>query len=169
MTEINKGIKKEVLKFVKLQDLTSEDLKNVKEIKVVLRDIYFKKNNSHSYVMEFQLHEQLPCQIKITVDRYNFLRLKLNLPLRDHNEYAISEYSLIAKVRFIKGETENGEYKSVELVFAQYVYHIYWLTKVKDQREVLKILEDRKMLVINWTVRPDKISESEMESFDFNI
>jgi len=151
--------KKEMQEFVKLQDITKEMFNDLQIINVKLSHTTTRSGYPRDTIY-FEIHEMLPITIQIKTTRYNVLRMKLGLPLKDKLGKPRTEYNLQARVRFVKGENEIREYKSVELIFAQFVYEIYFINDY-NELQLLEMLEKNGELKIDWLTRPDKISESE--------
>lgn len=145
--------------FIKLQDLTQEMFNELKVINVKLSHTTTRSGYPRDTIY-FEIHEMLPISIQIKPTRFNVLRLRLGLPLKDKLGKPRNEYNLQARVRFVKGENEFREYRSVEIIFAQYVYEIYFINNF-DELQILEMLEKNGEIKIDWLNRPDKISERE--------
>lgn len=150
--------------FIKLQDLTKKDLQRFTASKVQLKHQKTKSGFDRCFI-QFKLHELLPITLPLSLDRFNSFILNLNLPLTDERNRKLNDYVLDCHFRFVKGNTEYGEYKSVELIFDVGVYQIYFFTKNYDQLQNLNRLEDKKMIKINWYFRPDKISDQDISNY----
>lgn len=164
MTAEQKNLEKKVDQteekgFVKLQDIDKDLFKKLPDLKVLLKDQKTKSGFDRCFI-EFRFHDLLKLTLPISLNRFNLLRIKLELPLKDSRGREKMDYIIPVKYRFVKGNTEYGEYKSVEIIFKQFVYETYFFQEY-DQLEILKSLEESGQLKINWYVRPDKLSNEE--------
>lgn len=146
--------------FVKASELTEEQFRSLPKIKAILRKTKSKKGFTRcSLVIEIdKIH--LVCSIQLSEARYNFLRLKLGREIFDKNNYEVYEFPFLVPYRFIKGTNSNGEYKSIELIMGQHLYETYFFNDF-NELGILEILEEQKILNIDWYTRPDKVDVTE--------
>lgn len=164
-TKIVSVPKKALLPFVKLSEIDQAYFNKLQEMKVRLVH-RITKNKKHFFLIEIKLHDLLPLELPIKQARFNALRALLELPLVDNRGRDRLEYVVSARVRFVKGSHDHGDYKSMELIFKQYLYHIYWFQDA-DELRLLEFLENSKKLELSWITRPDKVDQAEMVNYKF--
>lgn len=162
-TEIKKEKK---IEFVALKDLTPAIIKEfyllpVRMQKTTSRSGFERVSISIEIDKNFltvQLTEQRNNKIvPLSVDRFNQIFLNLNLPLKDSTGRPLTEWLFKAPIRFVKGVYENGdEYYSLEIVFKQYLYQVYFFTNV--QKKIIDNLVEKKSFDYKFIDRPDKIN-----------
>ncbi|MCK9224846.1 MAG: hypothetical protein M0R46_16245 [Candidatus Muirbacterium halophilum] len=182
MTTENKEIKvKKEIKdleketFVKLSDLTDQDVD-----KLPLAMVHFKKNtfkNGNSSVsMKFVLNDLFDLELNSMQknSRFNETRFK-NIILKvdpklllDNRGKVVSEFNLPCKYRFVKGKNTTGQtYYSLELIFKRYVYETIFISRGHEMENV-DMLEKAGYIKPNWFERPDVLDVAETSNFDFD-
>jgi len=177
--------------FIKLQDLTKDDVKKLPLLNVRLKRQLNKSGlatNATLMVNPLNLQismvssEMLPNgksrQLRYFLpDVFIALIMELNLPQIDENNKDKNDWVVPAAIRFVKGKYRNSEseFHSIEVVFKQFKYHTHFLTP--HQLKILETLASQKKLVdrsgkvikLEWLERPDAIEEAEsQEDFMFN-
>jgi hypothetical protein len=164
--------KKEV-EFVPLKDLTAEIVEKFQKVPCTFIDDVTKKGYSVKSIA-FKIHDQFLKEVKLTqnnkalsADRFDLIALSIDLPRLDVYGRPITQWNRNAFVRFVKGLIDDGrEYFSIELIFKKGVYHTHFFTS--DQIRILNLLEERKIIDIDWVTRPDAIQlEEDSEDLDF--
>lgn len=176
--------------FIKLQDLTKEDVKKLPLMNVRLKRSLNKSGLSTNVTLvvnplNLQISlvssEMLPNgksrQLRYFLpDVFIALIMELKLPQLDENGKDKNDWIVPAALRFIKGKYKNSEavYHSIEVVFKQFKYHTHFLTP--HQFTILETLASQKKLIdrngkvikLDWIERPDAIDEAEvLEEFTF--
>ena len=159
MEQENKTTKKVAIApnvFVKASDMSQNQFKNLSRVKALLKKTISKKGYKQCS-LEIEIDKTfLSISVQISDARYNFLRLKLERDIFDSNKREIFEYPFLVPYRFIKGMNSNGEYKSIELILGQFMSETYFFNDF-NELGTLEILEEKKILDIDWVVRPDKV------------
>lgn len=143
--------------FVKLQDLTREMFEELETVAVRLEHKVSRKGYAFDTIY-LELHDLFPITLQLKPSRFNVLRLKLGLELKDKMGKPKTSYNIKAKIRFVKGVNEIREYKSIEIIFDQFLYETYFINDFSEM-QLLDELEKMKELNIKWIERPDKVSE----------
>jgi len=162
---VQKAVSDSVVKFLSSKEITAKDFAELPEIKVGLIH-QITKNNFDMCSIMIPLHDMLNVKLPIKMVRFNVLRLKMGLPLKDNSGRERLEYHVSCKYRYIKGENSVGEYWSVELIFKQFLYQTYFFQS-SDEKTILEDLQTSGELKIDWFVRPDKVDVSETINYDW--
>jgi hypothetical protein len=165
--------KKENEQFTKLSDLTNEQVMKLPDVQVHLEKKIFKSGTS-AVLMKVVFNELFELESSsmdtfdpLTEDTYRNILLKTGTKLLDERGRVRTQFNLPAKYRFVKGHNTDGkEYKSVEIIFKQYVYRTIYI-KRGHQMENIEMMEKAGYISPNWHVRPDALSSSEMNNFEF--
>ncbi|MFA6777972.1 MAG: hypothetical protein WCR80_06040 [Bacilli bacterium] len=170
MEQTTKTIKKE-FEFKKLSDLTAKDLK---EQGFVIRKVILNKKankNGFRYSIEVAIDDEflnvtlMPGGQYLSADRFNLILLTLGLDTKDKLNRIKEKWVINVPTRLVIGKyKDETEYKSLEVLFKQYLYDIHFFTN--DQQRIFDNLEKTKNKKFDWVLRPDKIDKVE-ESIDF--
>jgi hypothetical protein len=163
MTEETKEKSINAETFVKLSDLDKEMYLKLDVINVALIDQYFKKTNSHRYLIKFQLHDLVIPEIFISKDRFIEIVLAKGLSLVDERGRDKRDHVIPVRCRYVRGSSINGDYKSVQLVFKQFLYEVYFFNG--SIRNNLETLEARGEIKIDWVDSPEKIDNPITQNF----
>jgi hypothetical protein len=171
LKETKKVIKSDV-GFKKLSDLTADDVKNLKTYAAKLYKRESKNFTNFSIVVK--IHPAVKAELtssrkfnSISEDKFNRILIEKDLDFMNEYGHELDEWNLPVKVRFVKGiRAEDGsEYRSLEIIFKQYVYVTYFFTD--QQTANIDSLEKQNRLPgIEWVTRPDKISGTKFEFGD---
>ena len=170
----------EVKSFVKLVDLTMDDVKKgQKDGSFILLPVTFKrsfsKKGSEQVSINVEIHKPQLSQLRLQ-DGNDYLKsevfhsilLATETKMMDEHGRELSVWKKQALCRFVKGSYTNreGEYYSLEVVFKQGHYVVHFFTY--DQVQLIKLLEEKGIKKFNWNERPDKIDFVEQsEAFAF--
>lgn len=172
-----KQTKKEVLpitkEFTDLKDLTADDVKNFQKIQATFK-IALSKKGEERVSIQVKLHDEYLKQINIAPgndylsrDRFDFIRLSINLPQIDPYGKPLKEWHRMVPVRFVKGKSKEGnEYKFMQLVFKQYVYDTHFFNS--NQIRIMEMLESQGKLKIEWEESPELIEDYNVDALSFN-
>jgi hypothetical protein len=103
--------------------------------------------------------------MQISYARFKNLILELDLEFYDRFDIKREEYNLPVSYRFVKGNTEFGEYYALEIIFDQYVYETYFI-KGYEKRNLEKFIE-RGLIDVAWNTRPDAIKDADVINYSW--
>lgn len=157
-----------VLPFVKLSELTLEDVQKLPNIKVT-----FTRNKSKQGSIwcqyTFEIHKQVQPKISISEDEFIMYANKLGISLEDENGHDINAYKADCKYRYVKGQHTNGEYKEIDLILGKHLYKVYFIGKNNYAlSENFKYLEENGKIKPIWYVRTESLSDDEIKEFNFD-
>lgn len=164
--ELKNQVKNEIKSdFVPLKDLTKDDIKNFYFLPVRMKKTTSRNGFTRVSItvevdknfLNVSLKETVNYRIvPLSEDRFNEILLSLNLPIDDELGKPITEWVFKAPCRFVKGKYDNGdEYYSLEIVFKQYLYNVYFFTH--SQKKIIDNLIEKNMFNYKFIDRPDKI------------
>lgn len=150
--------------FIKLSDLTKEDLRTsdfmIVDAKMIKQQTKtgFRCRIQLAVDSQFLTFDLLPGGTFITVDRFNLIMLKLGVSFVDKKNRPQTSWNLRVPVRFVKGKYSDGnEYMSLEVIFKQYLYDVHFFSS--DQVRILQELDAQGIFKPNWIERPDAIEK----------
>jgi len=155
--------------FVKLADLTAKEVKKfqrlpMKFVKTLARSgreqVSIMLTINDPYFKALNLRAGGPKNY-ITAEFFNRLMLEIPLDPLDEKGRTVTEWRKLGPVRFVKGhyKESEGEYHSVECIFKQGLYLTHFFDY--EQLNLIKTLEQKKLISIDWVERPDAIEQTE--------
>lgn len=173
----NKGpeIFKKESNFIKLRDLTNEDVKNFKRALVTFYKTERKKgpgyNVSINIDLQFETHfkniKLAPGGKYLTEDRFDLIAAAIELDPFDENGRVKTEWIRKVPVRFVKGEfNDGGDYYALEIIFKQYFYDTHFFDS--DQRRLIEII-DGSSVNIEWANNDSKINKIKDADFALEV
>lgn len=159
--------------FIDLRDLKAEDVQKFVRIPVSFKIAVTKKGEERVSI-QVKLHDEYLKQINVAPgneylsrERFDFIRLAINLPEQDPYKKPLKEWHRMVPVRFVKGKSKEGnEYKFMQLVFKQYVYDTHFFNS--NQIRIMEMLEAQGKLKIDWEETPEEIEEVNIDGLTFN-
>ena len=155
--------------FVKLSDLQVADVKNLKKFPITFVRS-FSKNGREQVSMVLKLHDPQFNQLTlrkggpknyVTPSFFHLVLTKLEALYKDKLGKDINEWKYNVLCRFVEGNYKDSDdtYKSVEVIFRQGLYMTHFFDY--DDTALLKLLEEKKILKLDWVQRPDAILKEE--------
>lgn len=169
--QVLKNEKGAIAQYVKFNELllngSKADLDKLQRIPAKLKRTFGKKSGQEIVSISLNIEDDHFRELKLNdggqylnAQRFNLIKLELNLPLKDPKGRPLSQWDLNVPVRFVHGVTKtDNEFHIVQVAFGRELFINSFLQD--EDVKLIKKLESMKKVDIKWVESPEKLDDVE--------
>lgn len=170
MSTETKTTKKDVPGFIKLSEMTLDQLKALPTMNVALTKRTSKKGFT-VFQVETVIHSMLKPSLQIKESKFSNILLTLakanKIDIKDPKALMKDRYVVPVGYRFIEGpDTFGNTYKSIEMIFALGNAERYFFS-YEEQQNLQLMQELGHIKPITWLYQPEAVKDALNPTFDF--